>query len=103
MTPGISALEYAERRARLAQSLPPGSIAVLAASDIKYRSGAVFYRFHQDPNFLYLTGVWQRSDLWTKCLQGPGFNEPEAIAIIGITMPSPAPPSQWRLTMIREA
>ncbi|KAK4962254.1 hypothetical protein LTR28_004608, partial [Elasticomyces elasticus] len=49
------------------QALPKDSIAVVAASDIKYRSGAVFYEFHQDPNFLYLTG----------------FNEPEALAVIG--------------------
>jgi intermediate cleaving peptidase 55 len=38
----------------------------LASSDTKYRSGAVFYEFHQEPNFLYLTG----------------FNEPEAVAVI---------------------
>ena len=66
LTPGISAFEYAERRARLAKSMPPGSVAILAASDIKTRSGAVFYKFHQDPNFFYLTG----------------FNETEAVAII---------------------
>lgn len=57
VTPGITAFEYAERRAKLAASLPPNSVAILAASDTKYRSGAVFYKFHQDPNFLYLTGM----------------------------------------------
>ena len=57
MTPGITAQEYYDRRAKLAKALPPNSIAVLAASDIKYRSGAVFYKFHQDPDFLYLTGT----------------------------------------------
>ncbi|KAF2262005.1 xaa-Pro aminopeptidase-like protein [Lojkania enalia] len=66
VTPGISAQEYYTRRAKLAKALPPNSIAILAASDLKYRSGAVFYRFHQDPDFLYLTG----------------FNEPDALAII---------------------
>lgn len=66
VTPGISALEYFERRAKLAEHLPSGSIAVFAASDLKYASGAVFYKFHQDPDFLYLTG----------------FNEPDALAII---------------------
>lgn len=66
VTPGISALEYAHRRSKLAKSLPPNSIAVLAASDLKYRSGSVFYKYHQDPDFLYLTG----------------FNEPEALAVI---------------------
>lgn len=71
MTPGITALEYHHRRARLAKSLPPNSIAVLAASDIKYRSGAVFFEFHQEPNFFYLTG----------------FNEPEALAVIEKSTP----------------
>ncbi|EKG11849.1 hypothetical protein MPH_11345 [Macrophomina phaseolina MS6] len=66
VTPGITALEYAKRRAALARALPPNSAAILAASDTKYRSGAVFYDFHQDPDFYYLTG----------------FNEPEALAVI---------------------
>ncbi|KAF2277149.1 uncharacterized protein EI97DRAFT_432763 [Westerdykella ornata] len=66
ITPGITAQEYYDRRVRLAKSLPANSIAVLAASDIKFRSGAVFYKFHQDSDFLYLTG----------------FNEPDAVAII---------------------
>ncbi|QIX01898.1 hypothetical protein AMS68_007415 [Peltaster fructicola] len=66
LTPGISALEYHHRRAELAKRLPRGSIAVLAASDVKYRSGAVFYDYHQDSNFFYLTG----------------FKEPESLAVI---------------------
>ncbi|TVY35256.1 Intermediate cleaving peptidase [Lachnellula subtilissima] len=66
ITPGITAQEYADRRSKLAASLPPNGIAILASSDTKYRSGAVFYEFHQEPNFLYLTG----------------FNEPEAVAVI---------------------
>ncbi|ORY03842.1 peptidase M24, structural domain-containing protein [Clohesyomyces aquaticus] len=66
VTPGITAQEYYNRRAKLAEALPPNSIAILAASDLKYRSGAVFYKFHQDPDFLYLTG----------------FNEPDAVAVI---------------------
>ena len=66
VTPGITAQEYADRRSRLAASLPDSSIAILASSNTKYRSGAVFYEFHQEPNFFYLTG----------------FNEPEAVAVI---------------------
>lgn len=66
MTPGITALEYAQRRARLARKLPPNSIAILSASDLKYRSGAVFYKYHQDADFSYLTG----------------FLEPEALAVV---------------------
>lgn len=56
LTPGISALEYHYRRAALAQKLPKNSIAILASNELKYRSGAVFYEFHQEPNFYYLTG-----------------------------------------------
>ncbi|KZM27468.1 aminopeptidase [Ascochyta rabiei] len=66
VTPNITALEYYERRARLARQLPPNSVAILAGSDLKYASGAVFYKFHQDPDFLYLTG----------------FKEPDALAVI---------------------
>ena len=58
VTPGITALEYSQRRSKLAARLPKNSIAVLAASEIKYRSGAVFYDFHQDSNFFYLTGKY---------------------------------------------
>ncbi|KAF2227345.1 peptidase M24 [Elsinoe ampelina] len=66
LTPGISAQEYHLRRAKLAKSLPKGGVAVLPSADIKTRSGAVFYEFHQQPDFFYLTG----------------FNEPEALAVI---------------------
>jgi len=44
---------------------------VLAAADLKYRSGAVFYPYRQESNFLYLTG-------WC---------EPESIAVIRKTGP----------------
>jgi intermediate cleaving peptidase 55 len=48
--------------------LERNSVAVIAGADLKYRSGAVFHEFHQDPDFFYLTG----------------FNEPEALAVIGM-------------------
>ena len=67
LTPGITAVEYAQRRNQLAARLPENAIAIIAASDIVFRSGHAFYEFHQDPDFFYLTG----------------FNEPEALAIIG--------------------
>ncbi|KAL8635600.1 MAG: hypothetical protein Q9228_006923 [Teloschistes exilis] len=65
-TPGITASEYAQRRSNLASKLPKNGVAILAAADVKYRSGVVFYDYHQESNFFYLTG----------------FNEPEAVAII---------------------
>jgi intermediate cleaving peptidase 55 len=57
VTPGITALEYAQRRTKLAAQLPANAIAVIASSDIDFRTGHVFYDFHQDPDFFYLTGV----------------------------------------------
>lgn len=57
VTPGIAALEYLHRRTKLARALPANSVAIIASSDLKYRSGAVFYEFHQDSDFLYLTGT----------------------------------------------
>ncbi|RMZ83048.1 hypothetical protein DV738_g1435, partial [Chaetothyriales sp. CBS 135597] len=68
LTPGISAQEYADRRTALAKQLPHrDAVAIVAAADTVFRSGSVFYEFHQDPDFLYLTG----------------FNEPDALAVIG--------------------
>lgn len=40
---------------------------MIPSASVKYRSGPVFYKFHQDPDFFYLTG----------------FLEPEAVAVIG--------------------
>ena len=84
VTPGITAQEYAQRRSRLAAKLPKDGIAVLAAADVKYRSGAVFYEFHQDPNFFYLTGIGFPRNLRLLELNSIGFNEPDAVAIVGM-------------------
>lgn len=66
LTPGITAQEYHERRAALCQSLPPDSAVLLPSATLKYRSGAVFYPFRQESNFLYLTG----------------FSEPDSLAVL---------------------
>ena len=71
VTPGITAQEYYDRRCALAASLPVDSAAVLRASDVKYRSGAVFFPFRQESDFFYLTG----------------FSEPNAVAVIRKTGP----------------
>lgn len=57
VTPGITALEYAQRRSKLASKLPTNAIAIISASDVKFRSNAVFYEFQQDSNFFYFTGT----------------------------------------------
>lgn len=66
MTRGITAQEYYGRRLQLARLMPENSVAILTAAELKYRSGAVFYPYRQDSNFLYLTG----------------FAEQDAVAVI---------------------
>ncbi|KAI4211542.1 MAG: hypothetical protein LQ351_005718 [Letrouitia transgressa] len=86
LTPGVTALEYAQRRSKLASKLPKNAVAVLAAADVKYRSGPVFYEFHQESNFFYLTGLNARLSFRFDPLKiNAGFNEPEAVAVIAKT------------------
>lgn len=61
LTPGISALEYFERRIKLASKMPAKSCAVIAGSQVKFASGAVFYPFQQNTDLYYLTG-WNEPD-----------------------------------------
>lgn len=56
ITPGISAVEYFDRRLELAKQLPVRSLAILVGNDVKFSSGSVFYDFQQDNNLYYLTG-----------------------------------------------
>ena len=58
--------EYATRRKKLAEQLPEGSVAFIAAATEVYRNGDTHYRFRQNSDFYYLTG----------------FNEPDAILVI---------------------
>lgn len=58
--------EYRQRRQRLAQQLPPGSVALIAAAGEQLRNGDTHYRFRQASDFYYLTG----------------FNEPDALLLI---------------------
>jgi Xaa-Pro aminopeptidase len=57
---------FAEARARLGKHLGEGGVAIIPAATEVTRSNDVTFDFHQDPDFLYLTG----------------FNEPDAIAVI---------------------
>ncbi|KAF8419439.1 peptidase M24, structural domain-containing protein [Tirmania nivea] len=56
LTRNITAEEYHTRRTRLTTILPKGSLAIIPSSTLQYRSGVVFHEFHQNPDFLYLTG-----------------------------------------------
>lgn len=66
LTPGISALEYYERRIRLAEILPSKSCVILAGNDVQFASGAVFYPFQQNNDLFYLSG----------------WNEPNSVMIL---------------------
>ncbi len=62
----ITQQEYQERRRRLAEQLPPESVAIIPAAQEVLRNGDAHYRFRQDSNFYYLTG----------------FSEPNALLLI---------------------
>ena len=57
---------HKERRDSLRAMLPDSSAAVFFANPERNRSNDVYYEYHQDPNFYYLTG----------------FREPNAMVII---------------------
>lgn len=71
MTPGITAQEYADRRAALAQSMADDGLAILHAAPVVYKSGPVFHPYRQESSFFWLTG----------------WNEPDAVAVIQKTGP----------------
>ncbi|KAI8853852.1 peptidase M24, structural domain-containing protein [Chytridium lagenaria] len=57
VTPGITATEYAIRRAALASKIPEGSVVIAAGFGLRYSTGAIFYPFHQNTDLFYLTGI----------------------------------------------
>lgn len=61
LTEGIPAIEYAERRKRLMDSLPERSVVILPGARLQYASGGIFYKFRQASDFYYLTG-WLEHD-----------------------------------------
>ncbi|QRV72259.1 Metallopeptidase family M24 [Ceratobasidium sp. AG-Ba] len=61
LTPGVQATEYVERRRKLMESLPGGSAVVIRSAELKYMSGQIFYKFRQDSDFWYLTGIEEQN------------------------------------------
>ncbi|RCK64355.1 Intermediate cleaving peptidase 55 [Candida viswanathii] len=61
LTPGLSAMEYYERRLELSTKLPAKSLAIIIGNSVKFSSGSVFYDFQQDTDLYYLTG-WLEPD-----------------------------------------
>lgn len=66
LTPGITAVEYYQRRLKISSKLQSGSCLIIAGNDIQFASGAVFYPFQQDNDLYYLTG----------------WNEPNSVLVI---------------------
>ena len=54
---GVEEREFAARRASVEGSLDSGSVAIFRAADMKMRSADVEYRYRQESNLLYLTGI----------------------------------------------
>lgn len=48
---------FEKRREELRKLMPENSVAVFFSAPLKNRSNDVDYEFHQDPNFLYFTGI----------------------------------------------
>ena len=66
LPPALSPQVFAQRRQKLAQQMPAGSVAVLAGAVEQPRNSDVTYPFRQHSDLLYLTG----------------FNEPEAWLVL---------------------
>ena len=47
---------HAQRRQKLREKMPAGSVAVFFANPVRNRANDVDYTYHQDPDFYYLTG-----------------------------------------------
>ncbi len=57
---------HKERRQRLRESMPANSVAVFFSGTLRNRANDVEFKFHQDPDFYYLTG----------------YREPDAVLLI---------------------
>ncbi|SAM05266.1 hypothetical protein [Absidia glauca] len=66
VTPGLPTEEFERRRSNLMKSLPEGSVAISMGYSTRYMTNNIFYPFHQNTDFWYLTG----------------FNEPDAAVIL---------------------
>jgi Xaa-Pro aminopeptidase len=54
---GVGEKEYESRRAAVESALDSAGVAVFRAADMKMRSADVEYRYRQESNLLYLTGI----------------------------------------------
>lgn len=92
LTPGISSIEYFERRINLASKLPPKSCVVIAGNQVKFASGPVFYPFQQNNDMYYLTG-WNEPDS-VMILEKPN-NDLNQVVFHLVVPPKDAFAEQW--------
>ncbi|RLN89820.1 hypothetical protein BBJ28_00021592 [Nothophytophthora sp. Chile5] len=54
---GLPATDFQERRSKLFDVLPDNSALIVNAAEVKYMTHDIPWEFHQNANFLYLTGL----------------------------------------------
>lgn len=94
LTPGITALEYYERRLRLSQKLPEKSIAVLVGNQVQFASGAVFHPFQQNTDLYYLTG-WLEPNSVAIIEKNPTLTEDGGVALHMLVPPNDPRTELW--------
>lgn len=69
------------------QQLPPGSMAIFHSNDVLYRNGDQPYKYRQQSDFFYLTGIDQEKSV---LLLFPGCPNPDLREVLFIVEPSEA-------------
>ncbi|KAL8023424.1 putative peptidase M24, aminopeptidase P, creatinase/Aminopeptidase P/Spt16 [Plasmopara halstedii] len=57
LQPGLPASEFQERRKKLFALMPTNTAFITNAASVKYMTHDIPWEFHQDTNFMYLTGL----------------------------------------------
>ncbi|POM57286.1 Xaa-Pro aminopeptidase, partial [Phytophthora palmivora] len=57
LQPGLPATEFQERRTKLFATMPDNSALITNAAEVKYMTHDIPWEFHQNSNFMYLTGL----------------------------------------------
>ncbi|ESX02263.1 hypothetical protein KL918_003811 [Ogataea parapolymorpha] len=92
LTTGISAMEYFNRRYRLAEQMPAKSLAIIPGNTVKYASGAVFYNFQQNNDLFYLTG-WLEPD--SVCVLEKPTEDPDSLVFHMVVPPKDENSELW--------
>jgi Xaa-Pro aminopeptidase len=107
LAPGVPAAEFAARRARLAARLPPGGLALLAATPQAFMAGVIPYPYRPRADFLYVTGITQPgvvaalssdgrfqlftpdADAWREVWDGAALGPEAAVEVFGADAAAP--------------